>query len=318
MNWVDVILILIFFLSVMSSMRSGFMIAASDLLCWAASLAIGFLLYKPFSNILDTYISPTSAWSAPAAFMLLFMLSRILLDTLSRRILIRIPEKHHHSTLNKLFGIFPGMLNGFLWLSLAAILFLLLPISSSASNEVQKSKISEWAAGNVNWAQDQLSPVFAGLMNTLVNKQQAAVSHEASIKLNFKVASPQVREDLEAEMLVLVNRERLQHGLKPLKADPETALVSRKHSADMLARGYFSHDTPEGKNPFDRLRAEYVVFRAAGENLALAQTLSTAHQGLMDSPGHRANILRPAFGRLGIGILDAGIYGLMITQTFRN
>lgn len=318
MNWVDVVLILIFGLSVMSSMRRGFLIAASDLLCWAASLSIGFLLYKPLSHFFNSYISPSGAWSAPIAFMILFLLSRIVLEEITRRILIHIPENTHQSTLNKLFGIFPGMLNGFLWLSLTAILFLLLPISSSASDEVRKSKLSEWAAGKVNWAQDQMSPVFSELANTLVGKHKAAVSHEASIKLNFKVAAPKVREDLEAEMLLLVNRERLKYGLKPVKADPETAVVSRKHSADMLARGYFSHDTPEGKSPFDRLRAEYVVFRAAGENLALAQNLSTAHQGLMNSPGHRANILRPAFGRLGIGILDAGIYGLMITQNFRN
>jgi uncharacterized protein YkwD len=38
----------------------------------------------------------------------------------------------------------------------------------------------------------------------------------------------------------------------------------------------------------------------------------------MDSPGHRANILRPAFGRLGVGVLDGGVRGLMVTQNFRN
>jgi uncharacterized protein YkwD len=38
----------------------------------------------------------------------------------------------------------------------------------------------------------------------------------------------------------------------------------------------------------------------------------------MNSPGHKANILRPNYGRLGIGILDGGIHGLMISQEFRN
>jgi uncharacterized protein YkwD len=61
-----------------------------------------------------------------------------------------------------------------------------------------------------------------------------------------------------------------------------------------------------------------VRFLAAGENLAYAHTLQIAHTGLMNSPGHRANILRKQFGRLGIGILDGGIHGLMITQNFRN
>jgi uncharacterized protein YkwD len=119
-------------------------------------------------------------------------------------------------------------------------------------------------------------------------------------------------------MLVMVNEERSKEGLKPVKADPEMAEVARKHSKDMFARGYFSHVTPDGKDPFDRMRADGVKFLTAGENLALAQTLSIAHKGLMNSPGHRANILKPTFGRLGIGVLDGGIYGLMITQNFRN
>lgn len=64
--------------------------------------------------------------------------------------------------------------------------------------------------------------------------------------------------------------------------------------------------------------AANIRFVVAGENLALAQNLLLAHDGLMNSPGHRANILREAFGRVGIGILDGGIYGLMVTQKFRN
>jgi uncharacterized protein YkwD len=66
------------------------------------------------------------------------------------------------------------------------------------------------------------------------------------------------------------------------------------------------------------MRAKKVKFLTAGENLSLARTLIMAHEGLMNSPGHRANILQPAFGRVGIGILDGGIYGIMVTQNFRN
>jgi uncharacterized protein YkwD len=119
-------------------------------------------------------------------------------------------------------------------------------------------------------------------------------------------------------MLELVNRERAANGLEPLASDPEMTEVARRHSADMFERGYFSHNTPENKTPFDRMRAADVRFRTAGENLALAPTLSIAHTGLMNSPGHRANILEPRYGRLGIGILDGGRRGLMITQNFRN
>ncbi|HEV8503758.1 MAG TPA: CAP domain-containing protein, partial [Chitinophagaceae bacterium] len=107
-------------------------------------------------------------------------------------------------------------------------------------------------------------------------------------------------------------------GLRPLVADPEMTEVARAHSKDMFARGYFAHFTPEGKSPFDRMDAAHVQYSTAGENLALAHSLSIAHNGLMNSPGHRANILNPAFGRVGIGILDGGFYGLMVSQEFRN
>ena len=86
----------------------------------------------------------------------------------------------------------------------------------------------------------------------------------------------------------------------------------------MLARGYFAHLTPEGNDLSDRMHQARIGYLSAGENLALAPTLYTAHTGLMRSPGHRANILRPQFGRLGIGILDGGTHGLMVTQDFRN
>jgi uncharacterized protein YkwD len=119
-------------------------------------------------------------------------------------------------------------------------------------------------------------------------------------------------------MLDMVNKERTKQGLQPLKPDPELTNVGRTHSKDMFARGYFAHVNPEGKDPFDRMKEAHVNFYAAGENLALAQTLEIAHTNLMNSPGHRENILNPSFGRLGIGILDGGFYGLMISQEFRN
>lgn len=141
---------------------------------------------------------------------------------------------------------------------------------------------------------------------------------EEPLKLPYTVKRPEIRPDLEDRMLVLVNKERRKHGLKALKADPELRSVARGHSNDMFNRGYFSHISPEGLSPFDRMTSRHVLFLVAGENLALAQTLQIAHAGLMKSPGHRANILNPGFGRLGIGILDGGIYGLMFTQNFRN
>ena len=101
-------------------------------------------------------------------------------------------------------------------------------------------------------------------------------------------------------------------------ADEVLQNAAFKHAEDMFTRGYFSHDTPEGIDPFERMKQLHIRFKAAGENLAHSNALLSAHNGLMKSPGHRANILNAHFGRLGIAILDGGDKGLMIVEEFRD
>jgi uncharacterized protein YkwD len=115
-----------------------------------------------------------------------------------------------------------------------------------------------------------------------------------------------------------VNKERRKAGLSLLEKDIEMRTVARAHASDMFKKGYFSHINLENESPFDRIKKYKITYKTAGENLALAQTVEIAHIGLMNSPGHRRNILNPKFGRLGIGIMDGGIYGIMVTQNFRN
>ena len=162
-----------------------------------------------------------------------------------------------------------------------------------------------------------LRPAFFNPRSEFRNPHSVEVVDER-VELGFKVESVRARPDLEAQMLELVNAERAAAGLGPVAPDPELTEVARAHSADMFARGYFAHVSPDGLDPFDRMKRAGVTFRTAGENLALAPTVRIAHTGLMNSPGHRANILRPPFGRVGIGIMDGGRRGLMVTQNFRN
>ncbi|HET7482820.1 MAG TPA: CvpA family protein [Actinomycetota bacterium] len=126
-----------------------------------------------------------------------------------------------------------------------------------------------------------------------------------------------VASEAEQEMFDLVNKERRKHGLSPLRWCEACAEVARKHSKDMYRNGYFAHVDLSGHDPFDRMRAAGIGYASAGENLAIAPTVMEAHLGLMGSPDHRRNILRPTFDEAGIGIYD-GPYGLMCTQVFRE
>jgi uncharacterized membrane protein required for colicin V production len=318
MNFIDFVLFIILLACVVAAVRRGFILSTLQLLSWLGSLVTGFIFYKPFSGVLLHIFPGIGVFSAVLAFIVIVMFARILLDLLAARILQKTPFYVHTSALNKILGIVPGLVDGYIWAALLAVFLLLMPFAGPLSREAHNSKLAAGLAGNTGWLEHWLSPVFADIPGHAVGAPGTEHGEEKFTKLPFTVTQPDVRPDLEAEMLRLVNNERTQRGLAPLKADAKLTAVARKHSVDMLARGYFSHYTPEGLDPFARMRNDDIHFLAAGENVALAPTLMEAHTGLMHSPGHRANILNPAFGRLGIGIEDGGIYGLMITQDFRN
>jgi len=122
----------------------------------------------------------------------------------------------------------------------------------------------------------------------------------------------------EKEMLELINAERSTAGLNELALDPEISEVARLHSEDMWRRQYFAHENPDDESPIERMSEGDIDFEFAGENLALARTVLRAHRGLMESPGHRENILDPGFRRVGIGVVDGGMYGKMFTQNFAD
>ncbi|MBA3723897.1 MAG: hypothetical protein H0W89_03300 [Candidatus Levybacteria bacterium] len=119
-------------------------------------------------------------------------------------------------------------------------------------------------------------------------------------------------------MFRLVNTERAKAGLNLVSFDNSLRDVAREHSDDMFSRGYFSHQSLEGLSPFDRMEDAGIDFAYAGENLALAPSTPLAMQGLMNSRGHRDNILSPNFNKIGIGVIDGGIYGKMYSQEFSN
>ena len=228
------------------------------------------------------------------------------------------PVSSLQNQMNRLFGLLPGFANGVITAAILSALLLAIPLSEGLSERTRDSAVVNRLAVYAERLEGQLRPVFGEAISRTLNLLTIRPDSNERVTLPFTVEKTRPRPDLEKQMLDLVNQERQKAGLNSLAADPELTEVARRHSADMFARGYFAHDTPEGLTPFDRMRAANVRFLTAGENLALAPTLSVAHTGLMNSPGHRANILRKEFGRLGIGIMDGGMRGLMVSQEFRN
>lgn len=115
----------------------------------------------------------------------------------------------------------------------------------------------------------------------------------------------------EQKMVDLVNQERAKAGVAPLKVDLELSRVARIKSQDMRDNNYFSHTSPTYGSPFDMMKSFGISYRTAGENIAKHSSVESAHTGLMNSDGHRKNILNPNFTHIGIGIVDGRYYTQM-------
>src|SRR3990172_629153 len=106
---------------------------------------------------------------------------------------------------------------------------------------------------------------------------------KGSIDLQFTQKELVVDFESERIMFKFVNQERVKFGVKPLIWSEDLAKIGRNHSKDMFSHGYFSHYSPEGKDVGDRLDDAGIGYSAAGENLALAPTISRANSGLINS-----------------------------------
>ena len=132
--------------------------------------------------------------------------------------------------------------------------------------------------------------------------------------------------------LCLINRERAANGEQPLRIDGKLVQAAQGHSENMVAQGYFSHESPSGSTPLDRIRAAGYIPGSqtgyeVGENIAWG-TLSLASpkaivEAWMASPEHRENILNPRYADTGLGIvpevpgdLGEGQAGAVYTQDF--
>jgi uncharacterized protein YkwD len=317
-NLVDALLALVVLAGAAIGWRRGFLLGTLGLGVLVASVLLAIWGHAYAARALESWGLVARPWSAPAAFIGTFIVLRIVLGAVANLLVSAIPQRAHGHVTNRALGLAPGFADGLIHAMIVALLLRVMPFMDAVTEQTRESEIAARLAEPAEWLESRLTPIFQEAADKTRKLMIVQPGSKQSIPLAYTIQDARPRPDLEARMLLMINEERAAQGIAPLRADPELTAVARAHSRDMFARGYFSHVTPDGKDPFDRIRQAKVNYLTAGENIALAPTLPLAHQGLMKSPGHRANILRPAFGRVGIGIVDGGRRGEMVTQNFRN
>ncbi len=108
----------------------------------------------------------------------------------------------------------------------------------------------------------------------------------------------------------LTNQSREENNIPDLTYNLKLEAAAQSKADDMLAKGYFAHETPDGKTPWDFIIAQKYSYLAAGENLAIDFVQAEdVNDAWMHSPGHRANILNKNFEEIGVGISNGLFQG---------
>jgi uncharacterized protein YkwD len=316
LNWVDFIILIVLLYYAYEGYSNGFLGSVLGLISFVGSFVIGLKYYGVVGEILVKTFSIPQTFSNAIGFFILTFLTEIIIGLVLRKILSK--KLINLNIINRLLGIVPGVFSGLVILTFVLSLIVTLPLAVSIKTSVLKSFIGKELVGRTQGFEKELNIIFGGAVNETLNFLTVEPKSNESVALNFKVNNFRIDREVEQEMFVLVNKERMQQGVGKVVFDEKLAQAGRDHCEDMLKRSYFSHYTPEGLSPFDRMMNAGISFNFAGENLALAPDVNIAMLGLMNSPGHKENILSPSFGKLGVGVIDGGIYGQMYCQEFTD
>lgn len=322
---VDIIIAAVVAFAAFAGMRFGFLRGVSGAICAALTVALMVLGYAPLAGWLRRQTGLAPLPTTLVAFAMLAVLGQLVGIFAIQRPLGPVFDWRGRAPwprrLDAALGAVPGAALGLLVVSLLLVPLAVALPDTPLGPAIREARLAPRLLDadarflHALRAQPLLQPAVEALALTapLTNSDRGR-------QLPFRVAADELAPDpaAEAQLLALVNQERARAGLRPLAPEESLVPVARAHAGEMFALGYFAHESPLTGDPFDRLAAAGIAYLAAGENLAYAPTVEIAHRGLMESPGHRANILSPAFGRAGIGIIRSPYYGLMIVQLFKG
>ncbi len=323
-NFLDFIILCIILFYVHEGYTLGFTLATLDLVSFIISFVAALQLYKHVAWILTTFFALPIGIANALGFFVLALVSEVVLTILVRRGIRYLPGLPRNKFTDGLkganhwLGIVPGLISAFIILSFLLSVIVTFPSSPIIKNAVEESGVASKLVANTSLFEKKLDDLFGGALNDSLNFLTVEPESDKTVTLHFQVKDGTYDERAEQDMFKMVNTERAKAGLELVSFDNDLRTVARDHSNDMFTRGYFSHQSLDGRTPFDRMGDADIAFGYAGENLALAPSTTLAMQGLMNSPGHRANILSPNFKKIGIGVVDGGIYGKMYSQEFTD
>ncbi len=320
MNWIDWGIIIFVVYHISEGLTRGMVHLGGSLGAFFGSLLLAIRFHAPVGQFLREKFGLSPMWTNVLGYIAVAFIAEIILAELFSLALSRVPKRFVASKGNRWLGGVLSAGNGILIATFILLVLMALPLRGSIRQDISDSYVgSRLIAAAEKFAAPITNSVNDAAKNALrFITVQPNSGERIALDVAPETSQLAVDEASETAMIDLVNKEREAQGLRPLMFDARLREVARAHSRDMFERRYFSHFDPEGNDAGDRLDRAGIDFLYAGENLAYAPDVSSAHDGLMKSDGHRANILQENFGRIGIGVITAGPDGRMFTQVFTD
>jgi uncharacterized protein YkwD len=317
---IDAAILLLVAAAIWGGYRSGFIATTYGLATWIVSFGAAVVFQAQAARLVETFgVLPATA--QPIGFIVVLLLVESLFSIAGFFALTPLVRAVHRvravETADRIAGIFPATARALFVMAIVLAALVVSPISSDIKATIESSRIARALIEQISAFQPTLARLSGQLGGETVPLFVTKLGEDQSEPLDLP-NDLQLTADSAAErqMFDLVNEERTAVGLRPLVWDDRLVPVARQHSEEMFRLKYFAHQSPVSGSPFDRLKTAGITYSRAGENLAYAQSVAVAHRGLMQSQGHRENILRPEFTRMAVGVISAGPYGRMFTQLY--
>jgi uncharacterized protein YkwD len=324
-NLVDVALLATLTIAVLDGLRRGFVPYASELSAFVLGLGLAFILFEPLGGLLHRSLGVGTGLADFGAFLLFLAIGHAVAIAPVQRWASAAAAGLQPRVSAEIFrAVSAAPAFGVAILVSALVMSALVVLPGTPRTLVSGSALGSTLTGHTTFMQPPLRtllvPANAESRRILDSDPTSNPGEDAFYRLQFP-ANLAVEADAASEdrMLQRINAARADVGVSPLRMDPVLQDAARQHSRDMYARHYFSHQTPDKKSPYDRLREARFHFVAAGENIAFAPDPDQAWNSLIHSPDHRSNIVNPDFRCVGIGAYKGvGGYEEMFTQDFAD
>lgn len=300
----------------------GFVKELMDLIGLVLGLFVAFRMSAPFGDFISDRFDVTPEWARIGAGIALFLIVGAALGTLAHYLgkVMRLPGLN---LANRLAGSGFALAWGIALILVVTSVLRALPMPAAVDDHLDNSEVITVLASPDSPTQQAFQRVVGDeVLDTLLALAPLIGDHNVVLEGDERIEIPpadpaDLTRDPGAadEVFLLLNDARAEDGAQPLAWSDALAEVALGHAMDMYTNGYVSHISPTTGDVGDRVRAARIPLSVVGENLALAATPRAVHAGFMDSDGHRANILRRSFDRVGVAAVD-GPLGLMVVQVF--